>query len=129
VYVCTAASDGADVYVVDGIYDDEALAGHVFRATVGDDGTLSTFQDVGVLPEDVRVLGADARVEDGALRALRSRLPTMAEDGTITDPGAITLLRATIDGGRLGPFEESSWLEGFRGYPQLVFAPGFVFAL
>src|SRR5690606_14892058 len=71
VYVCTAASDRADVYVVDGIYDDEALAGHVFRATVGDDGTLSTFQDVGVLPEDVRVLGADARVEDGALRALR----------------------------------------------------------
>lgn len=129
VYVCTATSDGADVYVVDGIYDDEALAGHVFRATVSEDGTLSTFEDVGALPQDVRVLGAEAKVEDGVLHALRSRLPTMEENGTITDPGAITLVRAKIEGGRLGPFEESSWLEGFRGYPQLVFAPGFVFAL
>lgn len=125
VTTCTATSDGKDVYLVDGIFDDEALGGHVQRATVADDGTIAGWDDLGVMPNGARVLGANASVANGELRALRSRLP----DPMTSDKGAITFLRAKIENGTLGAWEETSWLEGFRGYPQLVFADSYVFAL
>jgi hypothetical protein len=53
---CTAASDGKDVYLVDGIFVDATLGAKVRRATLADDGTLGAWQELGALPDGVRVL-------------------------------------------------------------------------
>src|SRR5882724_7467555 len=37
---CTVASDGTHLILIDGIYDDASKGGHVFVASLADDGTL-----------------------------------------------------------------------------------------
>jgi hypothetical protein len=130
VSTCTAASEGKDVYVVDGLYKDETLGGHVMRATLTDAGKLSEWQDLGTMPMGVRVVGGTASVEKGVLRVVRARLGAVdPQSGAITDPGAVTVLAAPVAGNALGAWEETPWLGAFRGYPQLVFGKGFVYAL
>lgn len=111
---CTAASDGKDVYLVDGIFDDEAAGGKARRATLSEAGALGAWQELGALPEGVRVLYSNAVVVDGALRAFHARLPD-AGDG-------IALASAPIAGAALGAWQQSTWLTGFRGHPQYALA-------
>lgn len=126
---CTAATDGKDLYVVDGIYEGESGAKGVLRATLADDGSLGAWTELGPLPEGVRILYSDALVVDGALRAFYARLPG-AGDG-------IALASAPVAGGAsLGAWQSSTWLAGFRGHPQYALAkpegaggPSYVYAL
>jgi hypothetical protein len=113
---CTAATDGESIYLVDGIYDDEAAGKSVHVARIGEDGQLDAWKDGGALPSGVRVLYSQATVVGGELRAFHARLP---DDGD-----AISLVR-----GRGDSFTESTWLAGFRGHPQYVFAGDFIYAL
>jgi hypothetical protein len=125
---CTAAADGKDIYLVDGIFDDDSLGGKVRRATLGDDGSLGAWQDLGALPDGVRVFYSTATVDHGVLRAFLARLP---DDGD-----AISLVSAPIapgEGGALGAWQETKWSAGFRGQPQYAYATtdegSFVYAL
>jgi hypothetical protein len=117
---CTAASDGTDVYLVDGIFDDEAAGDDehkVRRTAITESGSLGTWQDVGTLPPKVRALYSNASVQGGSLRAFSAKLP---DDGD-----GIALVRAPIAsgaGGSLGTWQDTKWLAGFRGQPQYVFA-------
>jgi hypothetical protein len=113
---CTAATDGKDVYLVDGIYDDEAAGGKVHVAHMAESGELDAWRDGGALPSGVSVLYSQATVVDGELRAFHARLP---DDGD-----GIGLVR-----GRDATFTESTWLDGFRGHPQYVFAGEYIYAL
>lgn len=125
---CTAATDGKDVYVVDGIYDSET-ASKVVRASLGDDGTLGAWKDLGPLPEGVRILYSDATVVDGSLRAFFARLPDNGD--------GVALASAPVgDGDALGTWQSSTWLTGFRGHPQYALAkpqgakgPAYIYAL
>ncbi len=132
---CTAAADGKDVYILDGIYDiknadanDPSAPRYVVAATLGDDGTLGEWRQMGALPKGVRVLYSNAAVVDGGIRAFYARLPD-AGDG-------IALASAKVDGGSLGAWTSSTWLRGFRGHPQYALAkpqgakgPAYVYAL
>lgn len=111
---CTAASDGKDIYLVDGIFDDQAAGGKVRRAQLSEAGTLGAWQELGALPQGVRVLYSNAAVVDGALRAFHARLPD-AGDG-------IALASAAVGGATLGEWQQSTWLTGFRGHPQYALA-------
>jgi hypothetical protein len=117
---CTAATDGTNVYLVDGIFDSDDPANpqphKVRRAALDTNGVLSPWAEIGALPDGVRVLYSSAAANDGALRVFHSRLP---DDGD-----AISLVRAPIapGGSALGTWSEDKWLTGFRGHPQYVFA-------
>ena len=74
VSLCTAASDGNDIVLVDGIYDDGPLGGKTRRATLSSDGVLGAWQELGAMPTNVRALSSTADVRDGSLRAAYARL-------------------------------------------------------
>jgi non-specific serine/threonine protein kinase len=119
---CTAAADGTSIVLVDGIYDDGGAGGGdnaaktILRTSIAEDGTLAAWTDIGSLPEGVRILYSQASFFGGELRAFHARLP---DDGD-----GIALLR-----GRDSAFSESTWLDGFRGHPQYVFAGEYIYAL
>jgi hypothetical protein len=120
---CTAAGDGKDVYLVDGIFDDTAVGGKLRRATLGDDGTLGAWQDLGPLPTKVRVLYSNAAVVNGTLHAFHARLP---DDGN-----GVALASLPLAG---GAWKDTTWLTGFRGHPAYALAatpgvPSYVYAL
>ena len=111
---CTAASDGKDVYLVDGIFDDMNAGSKVRRATLSDAGDLGAWDELGPLPNGVRVLYSNAAVTNGHLQAFEARLPN--------DGNAIALVGAPVSGTSLGAWQQTSWLTGFRGHPQYAFA-------
>jgi hypothetical protein len=116
---CTAAADGNDLYLVDGIFDDQTAGGKVRRATLDEHGALSAWTEVGSLPDGVRVLYSSATVEGGELRAFTAKLPDSGD--------SVSMLRAPLT--QLDGWEQSDWLKGFRGHPQYAFARSFVYAL
>ena len=111
---CTAASDGKDVYLVDGIFDDMAAGGKVRRATLSDDGDLAAWETLGALPGGVDVLYSIARVTAGRLDAFYAELPGSGD--------GIALAGAPVTGTSLGAWQHTTWLTGFRGHPQYAFA-------
>ncbi|MBX3188829.1 MAG: hypothetical protein KF819_17555 [Labilithrix sp.] len=128
---CTAAASGRDVFLVDGIFEDDAPGDasprKVRRATLSDEGTLGDWSEIGALPDGVRVLYAHATVSGGALHAFHARLPDAAAD---PPAGGVALVRAALrDDGSLGAWDQTTWLTGFRGHPQYAFTGGFIYAL
>lgn len=113
---CTAAAEGDAIVLVDGIYDDEAAVKSMHATRIGKDGKLAPWTNAGALPEGVSILYSQAALVNGELRAFHARLP---DDGD-----AVALVRK-----KDGDFAESSWLEGFRGHPQYVFAGEYIYAL
>lgn len=113
---CTAAADGKQIYILDGIYEKEAEGAPrtVRRATLGDDGTLGGWENAGTLPIGVRVLYSAADVSKGALRAFHVRLPN--------DGDAVSFVRAPIASDGANAWQDAKWLTGFRGHPQYAFA-------
>ena len=111
---CTAASDGKDVYLVDGIFDDMTSGGKVRRATLSDDGDLGAWDTLGALPSGVDILYSTARVSSGRLDAFYAELPASGD--------GIALAGASIDGATVGAWQHTTWLTGFRGHPQYAFA-------
>jgi hypothetical protein len=122
---CTAAADGKNVYLVDGIFDSDAAGGVVRRAPLSDDGVLGEWQSLGALPKDVRILYSNAVVTNGTLNAFYAKLPD-AGDG-------IVLASVSVTGAELGAWQQKTWLKGFRGHPQYALATvgssSFVYAL
>jgi hypothetical protein len=115
---CTAAADGKDIFLVDAIFTNDTIGKVVRRATLSDDGDLGAWQDVGALPDGVRVLYSVASVSNGALRAFRAKLPDEGD--------AVSLLRTPVDA---PAWQESSVLAGFRGHPQYAMTDSFAYAL
>jgi hypothetical protein len=111
---CTAASDGKDVYLVDGIFDDLTAGGKVRRATLSDAGDLDAWQTLGALPGGVDVLYSIARVTAGRLDAFYAELPGSGD--------GIALADVPVTGASLGTWSHTTWLTGFRGHPQYAFA-------
>jgi hypothetical protein len=121
---CTAAAQGADLLLLDGIYDKSSDGGQVWRASVDEGGKLSSWQSLAPLPQDVRVLYTTATVQDGQLVAGFARL---ANDAGVID--SVAVLTAPYKDGALGPFAVSTALGEFRGRPQYGFTPKNVFIL
>lgn len=118
---CTAVGAGDRLYLLDGLYDVDTQGGHVFSATLGADGLLSPFVEVGPLPNGRRVLTSEAWVKDGVLYAVGGSLPE--------EDDVIFALHASLDGDALGEWTEDDWLPGWRGAPQHAFDGGHVFTL
>ncbi len=118
---CTAAADGADVVLLDGIYDDEAAGKSIHASTIDDAGMLGAWRDAGALPDGVRVPYSQATVVDHQVRAFEAKLPGAGD--------AVALVRASLSGGSLSAWSDAPWLTGFRGHPQYVFAGSYVYAL
>lgn len=113
---CTAAAEGNAIVLVDGIYDDEAAGKTIHKTAIADDGTLAPWTDAGSLPEGVSILYSQASLVSGEIRAFHARLPDNGD--------GIALLR-----GQGSDFSDATWLDGFRGHPQYVFAGAFIYAL
>lgn len=118
---CTAAAEGSEIVLLDGIYDDEAAGKSIHATTLGDDGTIAAWHDAGALPDGVRVPYSQATIVDHQVRAFQSKLPGAGD--------AISLVRASLTGGSLSSWADASFLTGFRGHPQYVFAGSFVYTL
>lgn len=111
---CTAASDGKDIYLVDGIFDDVTAGGKVRRAALSDTGDLGAWETLGALPGGVDILYSIARVTAGRLDAFYAELPGSGD--------GIALAGAPIAGATLGAWQHTTWLTGFRGHPEYAFA-------
>ena len=112
---CTAAADGATIVLVDGIYDDENDGKNIHETSIDANGDLSGWTTRGALPEGVSVLYSQAQLSGGELRAFHARLPDNG-DGIAFLHGRDSL-------------SDTTWLDGFRGHPQYVFAGAFIYAL
>ena len=111
---CTATSNGKDVYLVDGIFQDAAAGKTVRRAALSDAGDLSPWQELGTLPEGTRVFYSSASFAGGALHAFHARLPDSGD--------GVALASVRVAGASLGEWKQTTWLTGFRGRPQYAFA-------
>lgn len=85
---CSAASDGRTLYVLDGLYDNEADGRQVWSATLDDTGMLSPLTSLGTLPDTV--ISSEARAHAGTLTLMDTRLPA--------DGDATLALRAPMQG-------------------------------
>ena len=85
---CTATSDGRTLYVLDGLYDNEADGRQVWSATLDDAGMLSPLTSLGALPDTV--ISSEATVGDDTLTLMDTRLPG--------DGDATLALRAPMQG-------------------------------
>lgn len=116
---CTAAADGNDIVLVDGIYDDDTLGGTARRATLSSDGVLGDWQDLGTIPQ--RVLYSTASIANGVLRAAYARLQN--------DGDGIAVLQAPLGAAGFGEWQDTKWLSGFRGHPQYAFSDSVAYAI
>jgi hypothetical protein len=103
---CTAGgSSGNTLYIIDGIYDDSAKAGHVFTADLASDGTLAPFADAGMLPAGMDAFDDVAFFAAGHMWTTVSLLSGSC--GLISGPGT---------------WIENDFLGEFRGRPQWGYA-------
>jgi hypothetical protein len=119
---CTAASDGQRVYVVGGLFENEAHRGRVWAATIAADGSLAAPVELGALPEGHTILSTHAFVRDGRLVVFDSTLSV--EDG---GPEGIVLLATSLTTPLA--WTESRGPMGFRGRPQYAATSTHVYAL
>jgi hypothetical protein len=80
---CTATADGHRLYVIDGLYDNDADARQVFTADLDATGHLSALTSMTTLP--AIAISSEATVADGALVIAHSSLDTDAT-GALTTP-------------------------------------------
>jgi len=103
---CTATGDGATLYLLDGIYDDTSLEGHLFTAELAADGTLGTFvQIAGGLPAGVDLFDDLAFTTSSSLVAVTSKLT-----------GSCAVLGTPL--GQAQAWSDNDWLFEFRGRPE-----------
>jgi hypothetical protein len=116
---CSAAGDGDRLYVIDGLYDDEADRRAVWSATMEGGGMLSPMTRIGDLPPAREVISSEARVAGGVLHLMDVELPAEDDD-------TLTLSVATD---ALAGWSETRWQIGFRGQPQYAFGDRFFYSL
>lgn len=114
---CSAASDGTNLYVIDGIYDDETDARQIWTAALDATGQLAPLTSLGTLPE--AVISSEATVRNGELVVMDTRLVADG-DTTVTLRTKLTApLAWTVD----------DWRIGFRGQAQYALGETFTFVL
>ncbi len=104
---CTAAAEGNELFLIDGLYDDPNAGGRLYRATLRDDGMLSEWQDAGALPSDARVLASQAYVQGRTLYAFHALLEGSGD--------GVALAHGTLENGILTEWTDVRWSRGFRG--------------
>jgi len=114
---CSAAGDGRTLYIVDGIYDREADARHVFTAELDDAGMLGALASMATLPQIA--ISSEATVHADQLLMMDTVLPVDG-DQTVT-------LRTSTAGG--GAWITDDWKIGFRAQSQYAFAADFAYTL
>ena len=108
----TCTSDGSTIYVIDGLYDDQADAGQVFAADLDATGHLGALTSLGALPSGVVAIESGAAVRGGALLVTYTETP---------DSGNTTLtIRAPLGAGALA-WTTVDWKIGFRDEAQYAF--------
>lgn len=116
---CTATGDATSLYLVDGLYDDDAVARQVWTATLDDTGHLSALTSLGHLPASTIVVSSEATVHGGELVVMDTRLPDEGEATvTLRTPVTPPLAWTTMD-----------WGIGFRAQAQYAFARDTMFVL
>ena len=108
----TCTSDGSTIYVIDGLYDDQADAGQVFAADLDATGHLGALTSLGALPAGVVAIESGAAVRGGELLVMYTELP---DDGNTT-----VTLRTPLGGGALA-WTTDDWKIGFREQAEYAF--------
>lgn len=127
---CTATTDGTNLYVVGGIYDDPSKDDQIWSAPIMTDGTVGSFADLGALPAGHDIVSSHAWVASGTLFVFDSTLGDEGDGGTdsFADEGGIVLLHATL-GSTLGAWSIDQGPVGFRGRPQYAVTAHDVYAV
>jgi hypothetical protein len=127
---CTATTDGTNLYVVGGIYDDPSKDEQVWSAPLMAEGTIGTFTSLGALPAGHDIVSSHAWVQSGTLFVFDSTLGDEGDGGTdsFADEGGIVLLHAAL-GTTLGAWSIDQGPVGFRGRPQYAVTAHDVYAI
>jgi hypothetical protein len=80
----TCAVDGRTLYVIDGIYDNEADAGQIWTAKLDAEGHLDSLTSWGALPNGVVAIASGASVHDWTLILTHATLPSDSGGGDTT---------------------------------------------
>ena len=119
---CTATSDGRSLYLVGGLFEDEANRNKLWGATIGPDGALGAFTELGPIAAGHTIVSSQAFVRDATLFVFDS---TIAVDGA--GPEGIVLLHAPLTPA-LGTWAVDLGPAGFRGRPQYAATEKYVYA-
>ncbi len=122
---CVATSDGNHLYVIDGLYDDEADAGQVFTADLDATGHLGTLTSAGTLPSGDVVISQSAFVRDGTLAVMNPALP---DPGSATDPANTVQTIRTAMSGPLA-WNVDGWNITWRDQAQYAFGDSFAYVI
>jgi hypothetical protein len=114
---CTATSDGNQLYIIDGLYDDELHGRQIWTGVLDDLGHVGDLTSLGALP--TIAISSEATARDGALLLMDTRL---------VDEGDTTVTMRTPLTGALA-WATDDWAIGFRGQAQYAFAEAFVYVL
>jgi hypothetical protein len=114
---CTATSNGRTLYILDGLYDDDAHARQVWSATLDDAGHLGALASLGTLPDIV--VSSEATVHDDTLVLMDTRLPT--------EGNATLALRSPMTGALAWTAEQLGI--DFRAQAEYAFTADHVFTL
>lgn len=118
---CTAVVDGKALVIVDAIYDDSSLQGHVEVATFAD-GVLGTFAQNGALAEGVFALSSEGVVRGKTMYVMNTRLPS--------DPNPDTTLTLTAPAAAPSTWTEDVWPGvGFRAQAEYAFTEKYAYTI
>ncbi len=113
------------IYLLDGIYDDQTVGGKLYAAQIDSSGKLSAFSVVGANPSTADLYASSAWFSgpDGGetLNVFNSYL---GDDNG--DAGALTILHTPP---QAVAWSESQFLPRFRGHPELAANSDFAYAL
>jgi hypothetical protein len=122
---CTSAALRDQIYLLDGIYDDQTAGGKLYAAQIDSSGKLSAFSVVGQNPATADLYASSAWFSgpDGGetLNVFNSYL---GDDNG--DAGALTILHTPP---QAVAWSESRFLPRFRGHPELAANSDFAYAL
>jgi hypothetical protein len=129
---CTATTDGNNLYLVGGIFDDQTKDGQVWSAAFQADGSVAAFTSLGMLPADHDIVASQAFVRSGTLfvfdTTIGVEVDAGSDDGGSVEGGGTVLLHAPI-GTTIGAWTVDQGPAGFRGRPQFAVTAQNVYAL
>jgi hypothetical protein len=113
---CSATASGSSLYVLGGIYDDDAHRGNVWTATF-DGNALSSMTALTSIPSDAAT-SMEAAVRDGQLLVSETRIP---QSGDMTRTLVLDLATTT--------WTTRDWGIGFRAQSQVAFSGEFIYTI
>jgi len=115
---CNATSSGRTLYIVDGLYDNEADSRRVWTAELDASGHIGDFAMLGALPGDTIAISSEASVHEDKLLLADTRLPAEG-DTTVLLRAPLSTMSWTVE----------DWHIGFRAQAEYAFSESFVFTL